>query len=156
MNYSNYIFVFILFLIVLYMFTYLNNECPSGHIYLLFILSCHCLRRCVPRLPLREHVLRAQERNLASAYLLVSPLSQSCGLSVGARTFSWCPDFQLVPWLSAGTLCGTLNFGWHPVSAHWSLPRNLTSKELACTHNPWVTSRLTLQEFTHTLDSFGE
>ena len=171
MNYSNYIFVFILFLIVLYMFAYLNNGCPSGYIYLLFILSCHCLRRCVLRLSLGEHVLRAQEGNLASTYLPVSPLSQSCGLSVNwypvlypdfswypvrYPDFSWCPDFQLLPWLSAGTLCGTLNFGWHPLSAHWCPPRDLTSKELACTHIPWVTSRLTLQEFTHTLDSLGE
>ena len=84
------------------MFAYLKNECLSAHICLLFKLSCHCLRRCVPRMSLREHVLRAQERNPASTYLAVSPLSQSCGLSVGTL----CGTLT-----SAGTLSGTLNFG---------------------------------------------
>ena len=111
----------------LYMSAYLNNECLSAHFNLLFKLSCHCLRLCVPRLPLREHVLRAQEGNPASTYLPVSPLSQSCGLSVGTRggtqTFSWYPvrypDFQLVPGaaprLSVGTRGGTQTLSWYPV-----------------------------------------
>ena len=97
------------------MFTYLSNECPSAHIYLLFKLSCQCLRRCVPRLPLREHVLGAQEGNPASTYLLVSPLSQSCGLSVG-------------------TLCGTLTFGWYTVRY---LDLKLTPRVSTLKSHPW-------------------
>ena len=50
----------------------------------------------VPWLPLREQVFSAQEGNPASTYLPISPLLQSCGISVG-------------------TLCGTLTFGWYLV-----------------------------------------
>ena len=103
----------------------------SAHLTMLFILSWHCLRRCVPRLQ-REHVFSAQEGNSASTYLTVSPLSQGCGPSVGTKN------------------C-TLIFGFHPVSANWTTTRDLTSRELITArdlfgnHLAWFLSRLTIQ-----------
>ena len=143
------------------MIAYLNNECLSAHIYLLFKLSCHCLRRCVPRLPLREHVLRAQEGKPASTYLPVSPLSQSCGLSggtlCGALTFSWYPvrypDLRLVscavPWSSVDIPCQHIEVP--RVTSHRrnspgiilpESPHDSLSKEL--THTPWTASACSL------------
>ena len=107
------------------MFVYLINECLLAHLYLLFMLSCHCLRRCVPRLPLKKQVLRAQEGSLACLWGSrsseqrkgASPASEGAGLqSAGGSpestslpvsplghaelwAFSWfpVPPYQLVP-----------------------------------------------------------
>ena len=130
---------------------YLNNECISAHLFWLFKLSCHCLRRCVPRLPLREHVLRRRRGPGKYTYLITY-----FSLVAKLWAFSWYPvrypDIRLVY-----TLCGTLIFSWYPVSAHWTPTRDLTSRELAWNHIAWVTSRLTLQGAPHhTLDSLFE
>ena len=118
------------------MFVYLINECLLAHLYLLLMLSCHCLRRCVNRLPLRNQVLRAQEGSLACLWGSRSSERRRepgkyilTGFSPGTRRVVC---FKLVPCatLSVGTLCGALIIGWHLVSAHWSHTRDLLSREL--------------------------
>ena len=134
MNYSNYIFYFIL-----NHFVYVRVSQQwvpiSPHIFAIYII-----------MPL-------------SATVCSSPAFEgACPRGAGGEpgktyTYRFHPcrrvvGFQLVPCAvpcSAVTLCGTLIFGWHPVSAHWSPMLDLTSKELACNHIAWITSRLTLQ-----------
>ena len=128
------------------MFVYLSNKCLSAHLNLLFKLSCNWLRRCVPRLPLREQVLREQDGNPASIYLPVSPLSESCGLSVSTLTFGLYPvrylDLRLTPRVS------TLNSHAWP---HFEETRmesyclsHLMTHSRRNSHTPWTASASSL------------